>query len=89
MCLEYGKRVSEEAFEVPGSTPAPNSQASFRSRKDRAEQVTAYNLSFFNFTLTGSTREIDKYDSSDVIYDCHTTAEEILKPLHSIRQTKA
>lgn len=39
MCIEYSSRVSEEPFEVSGSTPNPDTQAATRGRSNEEHQV--------------------------------------------------
>lgn len=38
-CLEYGSRISEEAFEVPGTSTNPNTQAPHRGRTNNRLQL--------------------------------------------------
>ena len=39
ICLEYKEHVCEEAFEVPGTSANPNSQAPMKARRNREKQV--------------------------------------------------
>ena len=39
-CLEYKERVSEEPFEVPGASTAPDSNAPATARKNMQQQVS-------------------------------------------------
>ncbi|XP_064614422.1 BRCA1-associated RING domain protein 1-like [Liolophura sinensis] len=39
MCIEYSSRVSEEPFEVSGSTPNPDTQAATRGRSNEEHQL--------------------------------------------------
>ena len=43
VCLEYGEKVSEEPFEIPGSSTHPNSTAAHNGRINRKLQVQVQN----------------------------------------------
>ena len=49
-CLEYGKRVPEEPFEVPGASTTPDSFASMKGRQNADCQVQEH----VNFKHTAS-----------------------------------
>nr|KAG5714154.1 hypothetical protein BaRGS_018371 [Batillaria attramentaria] len=44
VCLEYGEKVSEEPFEIPGTNLQPNSNAPHKARLNRRQQVDVMNL---------------------------------------------
>lgn len=44
MCLEYGEKVSEEPFEIPGSSTHSNSRSAYRARMNHKHQVTETKL---------------------------------------------
>ncbi len=39
LCLEYKEKVCEDAFEVPGSSNNPDTQAAMKGRLNRKQQV--------------------------------------------------